>query len=149
MTVIIDTNGITAPTANITNTITANTMVDATGNTILASSLVQGSAKAWVNFNASTGATSIRSSFNVSSVTYNSTGLYTVNFTTAFSNTNYATVANAGIGKTGATSEIISVYTPTNSSYGSKTTSACQFGVYCPNAADFNPYDVSITFFSS
>jgi hypothetical protein len=111
--------------------------------------VAKGVAKAWVNFNASSGATSIRSSFNVSSVTYNSTGLYTVNFTTAFTSTNYATIANAGTGRTGATSEIISVYTPTNSSYGSKTTSACQFGVYCPNAADFNPYDVSIAFFSS
>ena len=106
-------------------------------------------AGAWVNFNASTGATSIRASLNVSSVTYNSTGLYTVNFTTAFSNTNYAAVANAGTGRTGATSEIISVYTPTNNSYGSKTTSACQFGVYCPAAADFNPYDVSIAVFGT
>jgi len=143
-------SGLTWTSDNSSNlAITLTSIVDNTGNTVTGSTVVNGSAKAWVNFNASTGATSIRSSFNVSSVTYNSTGLYTVNFTTAFSNTNYATVANAGIGRTGATSEIISVYTPTNSSYGSKTTSACQFGVYCPSAADFNPYDVSITFFSS
>ena len=94
MTVIIDTNGITAPTANITNTITANTMVDATGNTILASSLVQGSAKAWVSYNAST--TTIRSSFNCSSVTRNSATNYTFNAINAFVDTNYAAVCTAG-----------------------------------------------------
>jgi hypothetical protein len=88
MTVIIDTNGITAPTANITNTITANTMVDATGNTIPASTLVKGSAKAWVNFNGTTG--TIRSSYNVGSITKNTTGDYTINFTTAMTDTNYA-----------------------------------------------------------
>lgn len=44
--------------------------------------------RAWVNFNGSTAA--IRASFNVSSVTRASTGTYTLNFTTAFSDTNYA-----------------------------------------------------------
>ena len=45
--------------------------------------------RAWVNFNGS-GSTSIRGSFNVSSVTYNSTADYTVNFTNAMSSVNYA-----------------------------------------------------------
>jgi hypothetical protein len=47
-----------------------------------------GIAKAWVNFNAT--GTSIYSAFNVSSVTYNAAGNFTVNFTTAIGNTNYA-----------------------------------------------------------
>jgi hypothetical protein len=47
-----------------------------------------GIAKAWVNFNG-TGTVAIRSSFNVSSITDNGTGDYTVNFTTAMPNTNY------------------------------------------------------------
>jgi hypothetical protein len=47
-------------------------------------------AKAWVAF---TGATAvIKSAFNVSSVTRTSTGSYTINFTTAFANTNYSPV---------------------------------------------------------
>lgn len=50
--------------------------------------------KAWINFNGITTAT-IRSSFNVSSVTRNSTGKYTVAFTTAMADTNYAVVAGA------------------------------------------------------
>ena len=47
-----------------------------------------GIAKAWVNFNG-TGTVAIRSSFNVSSITDNGTGDYTVNFTTAMPNANY------------------------------------------------------------
>ena len=46
-------------------------------------------AKAWVNFNG-TGTVGTRASFNVSSITDNGTGNYTVNFTTAFQDTNYA-----------------------------------------------------------
>ena len=45
--------------------------------------------RAWVNFNG-TGTVAIRASFNVSSITDNNTGDYTVNFTTAMSDANYA-----------------------------------------------------------
>jgi hypothetical protein len=51
-----------------------------------------GIAKAWVNFNGSTAA--INGSFNVSSVTRNSTGYYTVTFTTAMTNANYVAQVN-------------------------------------------------------
>jgi hypothetical protein len=44
--------------------------------------------RAWVNFNG-TGTVAIRASFNVSSITDNGTGDYTVNFTTAMPDTNY------------------------------------------------------------
>lgn len=45
--------------------------------------------RAWVNFNG-TGTVAIRASFNVSSITDNGTGQYTVNFTNAFADANYA-----------------------------------------------------------
>ena len=45
--------------------------------------------RAWVNFNG-TGTVAIRASGNVSSITDNSTGNYTVNFTTATPDANYA-----------------------------------------------------------
>jgi hypothetical protein len=49
--------------------------------------------KAWVNFNG-TGTPAIRDSFNVSSITDNGTGDYTINFTNAMANANYcATLA--------------------------------------------------------
>ena len=44
--------------------------------------------RAWVNFNG--GSAAIRASGNVSSITRNSTGNYTVNFTTAMPDTNYS-----------------------------------------------------------
>jgi hypothetical protein len=47
--------------------------------------------RAWVNFNG-TGTVAIRGSGNVSSITDNGTGDYTVNFTTAMPDTNYAAV---------------------------------------------------------
>lgn len=46
-------------------------------------------ARAWVNFNG-TGTIAIRASGNVSSITDGGVGLYTVNFTTAMQDTNYA-----------------------------------------------------------
>lgn len=50
-------------------------------------------AKAWVNFNGTTSPGTIRSSYNVSSVTKNGTGDYTVNFATAFADANYSWAA--------------------------------------------------------
>jgi hypothetical protein len=50
--------------------------------------------RAWVNFNG-TGTVAIRASFNVTSITDNGTGDYTVNFTTAMPDANYATVATS------------------------------------------------------
>ncbi len=47
--------------------------------------------KAWVNFNG-TGTVAIRASYNVSSITDNGTGDYTVNFTTALADANYSVV---------------------------------------------------------
>ena len=48
---------------------------------------ITGIAKAWVNFTGSSG--TINGSFNVSSVTRNSTGDYTVAYTTAMTSANY------------------------------------------------------------
>ena len=57
-----------------------------------------GIAKAWCYYNGST--QTVVGSFNVSSVTYNSTGDYTFNFTTAMANATYAVAGsswNAGV----------------------------------------------------
>jgi len=53
------------------------------------------SARAWVNFNG-TGTVAIRASGNVSSITDSGVGKYTVNFTTAMSDTNYTVAGMAG-----------------------------------------------------
>jgi hypothetical protein len=65
------------------------------------------SARAWVNFNG-TGAVAIRSSGNVSSITDNGTGLYTVNFSTAMPDTNYCTIGSSIGSTTSADGMIVS-----------------------------------------
>ena len=51
--------------------------------------------RAWVNFNG-TGTVAIRASGNVSSITDNGTGDYTINFTTAMPDVNYAVSVTKG-----------------------------------------------------
>ena len=53
------------------------------------------SCRAWCNFNG-TGTVAIRASGNVSSITDNGTGDYTVNFTTAMPDANYSVSGTAG-----------------------------------------------------
>ena len=53
--------------------------------------------RAWVNFNG-TGTIAIRASGNVTSITDNGTGDYTVNFTTAMTDANYCLVGTIGEG---------------------------------------------------
>jgi hypothetical protein len=57
--------------------------------------------KAWVNFNG-TGTVAIRASYNVSSITDNGTGDYTVNFTTAMPDANFSAVVGIGGDSTSA-----------------------------------------------
>lgn len=60
--------------------------------------------RAWVNFNG-TGTVAIRGSGNVSSITDDGVGNYTINFTTAMSDTNYTWAgasSNSGVGPGGA-----------------------------------------------
>lgn len=74
--------------------IRANTISDAAG-TGPVTLTKQSAAKAWVNFNG-TGTIAARDSFNVSSLTDNGTGNYTVNFTNAFGAGDYSAVSSAG-----------------------------------------------------
>jgi hypothetical protein len=70
---------------------------------------ITGIAKAWVNFVGGTTPT-INQSFNVSSVTYVSTGNWLANFTTAFSNTYYCPIvgtANNSSTNTGNTLAVV------------------------------------------
>ena len=66
------------------------------GNSSTTEEIFEGRAKAWVNFNGMN-TVAIRDSYNVSSITDNGTGDYTINFTNAMSNNDYAaagTVSN-------------------------------------------------------
>jgi len=56
----------------------------------------QASVRAWVNFNG-TGTVAIRAAYNVTSISDNGVGDYTVNFTTALPDANYSTSTNVSV----------------------------------------------------
>jgi hypothetical protein len=94
--------------------------------------------RAWVNFNG-TGTVAIRASGNVSSITDNGTGNYSVNFTTAMSDSNYAVCATA---RNGAVSDslIAASEEPQNSAALAKIFTTSDAGVL----ADARGVSVSI-----
>jgi len=103
------TGGVTITNSSPGTTYTGGTGISVSGSTITntAPAVTAGEAKAWMNYNGT--AYSIRASYNVSSVTHNSGGNYTINFTTAFSDTNYAMVAICSLSypNTGGFSETV------------------------------------------
>lgn len=98
--------------------------------------VIDGLCKAWVNFNG-TGTVAIRASYNVSSITDNGTGNYTVNFTNAMVDTNYST-------------SVVNTYTYTGTMwhgvirqaiefYDLRTTTSCRVGTaYSYSAGDLD-----------
>lgn len=82
--------------------------------------------KAWVNFNG-TGTVAIRSSLNVSSITDNNVGDYTINFTTALQDANYNVVGCAANQYPG--SVVSKSFNTLQPSYAAlPTASACRIG---------------------
>jgi hypothetical protein len=75
--------------------------------------------RAWVNFNG-TGTVAIRESGNVSSITDNDTGNYTVNFTNTMVDANYSAHCSVNYPSTGSAEAMIRQGT----TYGTPTTSA-------------------------
>lgn len=73
-------------------TIVADTLQNGAGSSTSMDNAINGSAKAWVRFNGVTTAT-IGASYNVSSVTRISTGIYSVSFTNALTDANYSALA--------------------------------------------------------
>jgi hypothetical protein len=99
-------------------------------------------ARAWVNFNG-TGTPAIRASGNVTSITDNDTGLYTINFTTAMPDTSYTTVGSS-IGSTTSADGMILTGTAGGAA---PTTSAVQVRMsYAPNnsATDITYVNVAV-----
>jgi hypothetical protein len=80
--------------------------------------------RAWVNFDG-TGTPAIRASGNVTNITDNGTGDYTVNFTTAMPNANYSAVVNSSL-TSGGVSNFVNVFS-TSLAVEAPTTSAFRF----------------------
>jgi hypothetical protein len=98
---VAGTTVVTLPAVSGTVALAADAYTDTNALTLLNAS---GTApvyacRAWVNFNG-TGTVAIRASGNVSSITDNGVGDYTVNFTTAMPDANYCFQANGSSAKT-------------------------------------------------
>jgi hypothetical protein len=104
-----------------------------------------GIAKAWVSFNG-TGTVAINGSFNVSSITDNGTGNYTINFTTAMPNTNYSIASFLRASET--TAGITNIFALTAGTDSTKTTSALQV-ISRYYAASYDSPEVCVSVFSS
>ena len=105
------------------STLVAQTISNGTVSTSSAN-VIQGSAKAWVNFDGTTGTR--RASYNVSSVTRSSTGIYIVNFTTALADANYSSVVSAGEGSAAGITFRAPSATPTTTTFLIETTNSNQ-----------------------
>lgn len=83
------------------STLKINTLSNLAGSQSTAvENAINGSAKAWVNFNG-TGTVAIRAAYNVSSITDNNTGIYTVNFATAMPDSNHCAQVSSYLVVTG------------------------------------------------
>jgi len=96
--------------------------------------------RAWVNFNG-TGTVVIRASGNVSSITDNGTGDYTVNFTTAMPDANYAM---SGSGEDTDTAGDVLIG---RANGGTKTTTACRIKTVNEAANEDDFPSVEVMFF--
>lgn len=101
--------------------------------------------KAWVNFNG-TGTVAIRASNNVSSITDNGTGDYTVNFTSALTDANYCTNITLSPTYGGTANSVATIATTSGNSEIAPTTSAIRFNTRdgSGNQADFKYINVVV-----
>lgn len=100
-----------------------------------------GVAKAWVHFNG-TGTVAINASYNVSSITDNGTGDYTVNLAVSFSSSNYGFAISGGEG-------IIPASSPVWVHVGSTAPTSNSFRISCTKSAvgAFDTQYVAATFY--
>jgi hypothetical protein len=106
-----------------------------------------GIAKAWVNFNG-TGTVAIRASMNVSSITDNGTGDYTVNFTTAMPNANYSMVASGTC--SGGVAVVCGVFSNGSRTVQAPTTTSARFiSLYNPASQFLDAEYLCVSVFSS
>jgi hypothetical protein len=98
--------------------------------------------RAWVNFNG-TGTVAIRASFNVSSITDNGTGTYTVNFTNALPDADYAVSA----GCKNSTNVDHNYYAVVNRNTAQTTTTVRIVTIYFSNLTAFDNDFVYVSIF--
>ena len=79
------------------DTLSTSGQITGTAKSVDTDYVVNGSAKAWINFNGS-GTIAIRDSINITSITDNGTGDYDITIANDMANANYATLFGGGEG---------------------------------------------------
>jgi hypothetical protein len=120
-------------------TFVSDTIQDGAGNSTSTTNVIQGSAKAWVKFSVNTsGTVTVNGSYNMSSVTRNSTGRYTFVMTTALANANYSVVTSQGLDPTNGTTIMPILFwngadaTPTTTTFAVQFVAPTTGGVFDP-----------------
>jgi len=108
-----------------------NTLTDASSNNSTAMSTInQGTAKAWINFDGTASGAAARGSFNLASMTDSGTGLYVCNLTNAFANTNdCAATSSASASTSGSDNRNISTTITSASAIDSRVSNAASGAV--------------------
>ena len=112
--------------------IVADTLEHSTAGSIATNYVVEGSAKAWVNFDG-TGTVATRDSLNTSGLVDNGTGQYSFTLTNAMSDTSYAAQVTpreggymGGFNHSSSTASLVKVTAVTDSgSFGDSNVMAC------------------------
>ena len=146
------TMGSTTATLNFGNTVIANASAGSTtvtgegGSTT--TNLQQGLVKAWGKFDGEAGSIAYDDSFNLSGLTDNGTGDYTVNFASGvLANANYCITGSISWGSN-QSRNILSVATTPNTSYTAATTTALRLeSVNYGNGSAYDANSVSIAVF--
>lgn len=127
--------------------LTISTLNNDTGPLVTQNGMA-GIAKAWALFagTASSGSPTIYGSYNISSIVINSTGYFSINFTTAMANANYAVTGNTS--GTSGTDPFVTVEIFMNGgvvgSLTAPTTTGFTISTGQPGFTNRNPFYVSI-----
>ena len=133
------------------STIKTETLSTPSNATVPVDTVVNGTAKAWVNFNG-TGTVAIRRAFNVSSITDNGNGDYTVNFTTAMVDANYSMCHGGGSFNDGANDNNIFLIGPRRGTVNPYTTTSARINTAYRAVGSTSQFDdpslATLAFFS-
>jgi hypothetical protein len=135
MTITISGSGTIGGPTTFTDNVTLGTSLLATPSGATPSYLC----RAWVNFNG-TGTVAIRASGNVTSITDNGTGSYTINFTTAMPDANYSASGSNNFDNAGSVNLVTSLFTAT-------TTSLRVIIVLGSTNAAYDPFSAQVNIF--
>jgi hypothetical protein len=100
------------------DTLQTSGQIDGTARSIDTDYILNGSGKAWVNYNSST---AIRDSFNISTLDDDGTGDYTAHVTNAFANDDFSATIGGSNGTASATAYGLSTFDHTTSSVEMET----------------------------